>query len=236
MREEQWIYFSKAFSTVFCSISIVNFRKYKLQNYKMGKKKMAEVSKWLKIPAVLSYFCCRLTIPGIPHESLLGLPMLHICSNNLINSTKGPALRSFSGDTSSEGADGCWKAPALQRDSWHWSLPVTAGCRRDLPGHPGSSRHRLGLQARGSPAGERESTSQEWIRALLEANHILSTSVAAKYREGAVPSAQQLVRLHLEHPVSKFGTFWDKTSLDSQEKIQNRAQGWCSIGKSRLRE
>lgn len=152
--------------------------------------------------------------------------MLHICSNNLINSTKGPALRSFSGDTSSEGADGCWKAPALQRDSWHWSLPVTAGCRRDLPGHPGSSRHRLGLQARGSPAGtgleaagERESTSQEWIRALLEANHILSTSVAAKYREGAVPSAQQLVRLHLEHPVSRFGTSWDKTSLDSQEKI-----------------
>lgn len=120
------------------------------------------------------------------------------------------------------------------------SLPAAGGTCRDTQEAQGTGwgcRPGAALQGRGwSPAGERESTSQEWIRALLEANHILSTSVAAKYREGAVPSPQQLVRLHLEHPVSRFGTSWDKTSLDSQEKIQNRAQGWCSIGKSRLRE
>lgn len=120
------------------------------------------------------------------------------------------------------------------------SLPAAGGTCRDTQEAQGTGwgcRPGAALQGRGwSPAGERESTSQEWIRALLEANHILSTSVAAKYREEAVPSAQQLVRLHLEHPVSKFGTSWDKTSLDSQEKIQSRAQGWCSIGKSRLRE
>lgn len=39
MREEQWVYFSKAFSTASCSIPVVKFRKYELQNYKMGKKK-----------------------------------------------------------------------------------------------------------------------------------------------------------------------------------------------------
>lgn len=39
MREEQWIYFNKAFSTASCSIPIVKFRNYELQNYKMGKKK-----------------------------------------------------------------------------------------------------------------------------------------------------------------------------------------------------
>lgn len=48
MREEQWIYFSNAFSTVFCSIPIVNFRKYELQNYKMGKKKWLKYQNGLK--------------------------------------------------------------------------------------------------------------------------------------------------------------------------------------------
>lgn len=38
MRKEEWIYFSKAFSTASCSIPVVKFRKYEIENYKMGKK------------------------------------------------------------------------------------------------------------------------------------------------------------------------------------------------------
>lgn len=47
--------------------------------------------------------------------------------------------------------------------------------------------------------------------------------------------ARQLVRLHLELRVSTSGTSWSKSNLDSLEKMQSRAQGWCSIGKSRQR-